>query len=303
MNSSPPPPPPKICPKIMQRQRRETLTPTAQSTRSAWKGRWGARISPPSAFPNPPTSGSKRGTSRYACSSHTGVWRGTGPHAVKMLLAGADRGFLLTPMMGEARYALRLTEVFGVRDRFAPVVGLGERIPFKAGFFDFAFSFVCFRHMRLEYVAGELRRALTQGVKFASAAPWNTSLHTTGAKTLGKHEGSVYCRPIAEERLAALQRWFRYMKVSRHTAASVSPPRVAKVGHGFFAASPADHDEHHARRRFSVLPHPSERRRHCHSGHEVGTFAHPIFGVAIPAPPQGFVEGLSMRENLRDTLV
>ena len=256
------------------------MPPTAQSTRSTWKDRWDVRISPPSSdFPNPPTSGSKRETSRYACSSHTGVWRGTVPHAVKMLLAGADRGFLLTPMMEEARHALRLTEVFGVRDRFAPVVGLGERIPFKAGFFDFAFSFVCFHHMRLEYVVGELRRALTQGGKFAGAAPWNTSLHTTGTKTLGKHEGSVYCRPIMEERLTALQRRFPDIKVSRHApVASVSPPRVAKVGHRLFAAAPADHDEHHARQRFPVLPHPSERRRHRHDGHEVGTFALPFLG-------------------------
>ena len=63
-----------------------------------------------------------------------------------------------------------------------------------------------------------------------------------------------------------------------HTVASVSPPRVAKVGHGLFAATPADYDEHHARRRFPALRHPSERRRHRHDGHEVGTFAPPFLG-------------------------
>ncbi len=141
---------------------------------------------------------------------------GTGSHAVKMLLAGARRGFLLTPMMAEARYAVRLAEIFGVRDRFAPVLGLGEQIPFAADFFSLAFSFACFHHMRFEYLAGEMHRVLAEGGKFASIDPWKTLLHTVGRRTLGKHERSVHCRPVTAERLATLKRRFPDMAVSRH---------------------------------------------------------------------------------------
>ncbi len=141
---------------------------------------------------------------------------GTGSHSVKMLLAGAERGFLLTPMIEEARYALCLAEIFGVRDRFAPVVGLGEQIPFKADFFDSVFSFACFHHTRLEYVSGELYRVLQEGGKFAGTDPWKTLLHTIGTRMLGKQERDVHCRPITEERLAALERWFPDMTVNWH---------------------------------------------------------------------------------------
>lgn len=141
---------------------------------------------------------------------------GTGAHAVKLLLAGARSGFLLTPMLDEARYAMRLAEVFGVRDRFASVVGVGEQIPFRGDLFNLVCSFSCLHHMRLEHVAGELHRVLKEGGKFASVDPWKTLLHTIGTAALGKQDSSVYCRPITAKRMAEMREWFPDITVGRH---------------------------------------------------------------------------------------
>ena len=141
---------------------------------------------------------------------------GSGSHAIKMLLAGAERGFLVTPMMSEARYAARLATDFGVRDRFAPVLGVGEQIPFAADIVNLFFSFGCFHHMRWRYLGAELHRVLVKGGKFAGVDPYKTSLHTIGMKILGKRESQVYCRPITPKRLMEMKRWFPDMTVTQH---------------------------------------------------------------------------------------
>lgn len=140
---------------------------------------------------------------------------GHGSHAVKMLLAGARRGFLVTPMLGEAQRAKRLAESYGVGHRFAAVLGLGEQIPLAADSIDLVVSGGCFHHTRLEYLAAELHRVLATGGRFAGYDAWKTPLHTIGTKLLGKRD-PVNCRPITPGRLAHMTRWFPDMTSSRH---------------------------------------------------------------------------------------
>ena len=141
---------------------------------------------------------------------------GSGMHAVKLLLAGARQGFLVTPMLEEARYALRLAQLFGVRERFAAVLGIGEQIPFRAAVFDLAISMSCFHHMRLEFVADELHRLLKPGGRFSGLDPYHTALHSVGTAVLGKRDPSVHCQPFTEARLAPLRQRFPHMTAGRH---------------------------------------------------------------------------------------
>lgn len=141
---------------------------------------------------------------------------GSGSHSVKALLAGAKQAFLLTPMLGEARFAMQLAANFNVADRLACVLGIGEELPFANSSIDLIYSGGCFHHMRLENVASQLHRVLKEGGKFSGVDPWKTPLHTVGTKVIGKRETSVYCRPITAERLAPIQARFHDMIVNRH---------------------------------------------------------------------------------------
>ena len=141
---------------------------------------------------------------------------GSGSHAVKALLAGASSALLMTPMIGEARFATKLAEHFGVADRLACVIGVGEELPFADNSINLAYSGGCFHHMQLENAASELRRILKVGGKFSGVDPWKTVLHTIGTKVIGKREASVFCKPITPERLAPLFVQFPGMTVSRH---------------------------------------------------------------------------------------
>lgn len=141
---------------------------------------------------------------------------GSGSHAVKALLAGAKKAFLVTPMLGEARYALQLAKNFGVEDRMASVLGVGEEIPFANESLDLIYSGGCFHHMRLDYAAAQMHMVLKKGGRFSGVDPWKTPLHTIGTRIIGKRETSVHCRPITPQRLAPMQAQFRNMIVNRH---------------------------------------------------------------------------------------
>jgi uncharacterized protein YbaR (Trm112 family) len=141
---------------------------------------------------------------------------GSGSHAVKALLAGAEKALLLTPMLGEARFAQRLAGHFRVADRLGCVLGIGEEPPFADDSIDLAYSGGCFHHMRLEYVASTLHKILSAGGRFAAVDPWKTPLHTIGTRLIGKREASVFCRPITPERLRPLEGRFEDLVVTRH---------------------------------------------------------------------------------------
>lgn len=119
-------------------------------------------------------------------------------------------------MLGEARHALKLAESYGVEDRLACVLGIGEELPFVNASIDIVYSGGCFHHMRLDHVATELDQVLKPGGKFSGVDPWKTLLHTVGTKVVGKRETSVYCRPITPSRIAAFKSRFPDLFVAHH---------------------------------------------------------------------------------------
>lgn len=145
---------------------------------------------------------------------------GSGRTAITMLLAGARRAYLVTPAIGETLFAIRLASFLGVRDRFIPVLGVGEEIPFLDNQIDLLYSGSCFHHMRFKYLSGELHRVLSTGGKFAGVDAWKTFLHTIGIKMLGKQEygidtpEGVYCRPVTNNRLAHMRQKFPNMEIT-----------------------------------------------------------------------------------------
>lgn len=141
---------------------------------------------------------------------------GSGSHAVKMLLANTKQAILLTPMLAEAKFAQRLAKNFGVIDRLACVLAVGEELPFRDDSIDLVYSGGCFHHMRLDHVAAELHQVLRPGGRFAGVDPWKTPLHTIGTKLLGKRESSVYCRPITAERVAPMRQYFPDLAIERN---------------------------------------------------------------------------------------
>lgn len=141
---------------------------------------------------------------------------GRGSHAVKMLVAGARTGLLVTPMLSEARHALALAAAFGVEDRLLPVIAVGEQLPFAPGCIDRAYSGGCFHHMRFEQLGAELYRVLAPGGHFAGVDPYATALHRAGTAILGKREPSVHCRPVTPQRLEKIRKRFPEMATSFH---------------------------------------------------------------------------------------
>lgn len=141
---------------------------------------------------------------------------GSGSHAVKALIAGAEKAFVLTPMLGEARVTMEVAKRYGVADRIACVIAVGEELPFKENSLDMIYSGGCFHHMRLDYASKELFRVLKKGGKFSGVDPWKTPLHTIGTSIIGKREKSVFCKPITPERLAPMKKQFKEMVITHH---------------------------------------------------------------------------------------
>lgn len=141
---------------------------------------------------------------------------GSGSHAVKALLAGATKVFLITPMVGEAKVAKFLASYFGVSDGLGCVIAVGEELPFKNESLDLIYSGGCFHHMRLDFTAKELLRVLCDGGKFSGVDPWKTPLHTIGTSIIGKREKSVFCKPITKERLQPILDNFSDAKIRLH---------------------------------------------------------------------------------------
>jgi len=139
---------------------------------------------------------------------------GRGSHAVKMLVAGARAGLLVTPMLSEAKHAVSLAQSFGVEDTLLPVIAVGEQLPIAPGCIDRAYSGGCFHHMRFEQLGEELYRVLAPGGRFAGVDPYATALHRAGTAIMGKRGPSVHCRPVTPLRLEKIRKRFPDMATS-----------------------------------------------------------------------------------------
>ncbi len=156
---------------------------------------------------------------------------GSGGGVVKFLLAGAREGWLLTPMVGEARFARALATACGVGDQFRAVVGVAEELPFSVSAFDRVYSGGCLHHMDTSVALPEVARVLSEAGRFGAIDPWRAPLYAIGtrifgqreAKVFGERDIGVFCRPLTTERMQPLSRSFSHARVIQHGALSRYP--------------------------------------------------------------------------------
>jgi uncharacterized protein YbaR (Trm112 family) len=141
---------------------------------------------------------------------------GRGVHAIRCLLSGAAEAWLVTPMLGEARFALDLARATGVGDQFGVAVAIGEMMPFPDATFDVIYAGGCLHHLSTEHAGPELARVLTAEGRFAAVEPWKTRLHHAGTALIGKRERNSFCRPLDAARLVPLQEAFSALEVRHH---------------------------------------------------------------------------------------
>jgi len=143
---------------------------------------------------------------------------GKGTHIIKFLLAGADEGWSLSPMLGELQYTIALAKAFGITDSLRCVVAAGEELPFKDASIDAIYSGGCIHHTVTSRALPEAARILVPGGKFAAVDPWKTPIHGIGTRVFGKREADVYCRPIDKERALPLGNAFPDSSIVHHGA-------------------------------------------------------------------------------------
>jgi len=141
---------------------------------------------------------------------------GKGSHAVKFLLAGAAEAWVLSPMLGEVKYALALGRRFGVDDRLHGVVGISEELPFKDASFDAVYSGGCVHHMVTDLALPECARVLNDAGRFSAVDPWRTPLYALGTAILGKRERNVNCRPLTDARVRPFFESFQSARILHH---------------------------------------------------------------------------------------
>ncbi|MBK9153756.1 MAG: methyltransferase domain-containing protein [Chloracidobacterium sp.] len=147
---------------------------------------------------------------------------GSGTHALKFAMAGAEEVWLATPMAGEALFAKVLAESAGFGDRFRSVVAIAEELPFGDNFFDGIFPAAAAPYADRGGFAGKAARVLRDGGRFAAAEPWRAPLYGLGTKIMGKRE-DAYCRPLDARRLAPSWRPFSEVRIIHHGAVTRYP--------------------------------------------------------------------------------
>ena len=186
------------------------------------------------AFPNPPEQWLAARMdlgSEWDCYSHLAPLAnahilqlgGRGSAAMRLLLAGAARATLLTPMLAEAQVALKLARVLGMSERFACFIGIAEEIPLPDASLDGAYSGGCVHHMTTAVAFPEIARVLRPGGRFAAVEPWRAPMYAVGTWVFGKREANAFCRPLTRERVAPLFKAFQKAQCVQHGALSRYP--------------------------------------------------------------------------------
>jgi ubiquinone/menaquinone biosynthesis C-methylase UbiE/uncharacterized protein YbaR (Trm112 family) len=185
-------------------------------------------------FPNPPDqwlSARMDLGSEWDCYAHLAPVRnkhvvqlgGRGSAAMKMLLAGAARATLLTPMHAEAKFARKLARILEVSERFECFVAIAEEIPLPDESIDGAYAGGCVHHMTTALAFPEIARILKPGGRFAAVEPWRAPLYALGTWVFGKREANPYCRPLTRERVAPMFDSFPKAQYIQHGALSRYP--------------------------------------------------------------------------------
>lgn len=161
---------------------------------------------------------------------------GKGTEAVKLMLAGAKEGCLVSPVESELQCCKELARLCGVA--VSCKLGTAESIPFGDHSFDVVYSSGCAHHFRTDDALSEISRVLHPGGRFAAVEPWRAPFYSLGTKIFGKRETEVHCRPLTKERLGNLSENFRFHHVRQHGTLS-RYPMIALRKLGFLTPLPA----------------------------------------------------------------
>jgi SAM-dependent methyltransferase/uncharacterized protein YbaR (Trm112 family) len=141
---------------------------------------------------------------------------GSGIHAVKALLAGAEEAWVLTPMLGEAYCSIALAREAGVAGGLRCIVAVAEEIPVADSTFDAVYSGGCVHHMTTDIALPEVARVIKTGGRFSCSDPWRAPLYAVGTRIFGKREANVFCRPLTPARVAPLFKAFPNAKLAQY---------------------------------------------------------------------------------------
>lgn len=148
---------------------------------------------------------------------------GSGLHVLKLLIAGAAEGWLVSPMLGELEFARVLARSFDLEDRFQCAAALAEELPFREEVFDAIFAQGSVHHWVTELAFPECHRVLLPGGRFAAVEPWRAPFYGIGTGILGKRNPEVNCVVLNQERVEPFLSVFRKAEVVHHWAFSRYP--------------------------------------------------------------------------------
>lgn len=141
---------------------------------------------------------------------------GKGIHAVKFLIGGAKEAWVISPMLGDAYFAIALAKAFNVADRIYCAVSIAEELPFLANLFHAAYSGGCLHHLVTETALPEISRVLVEGGAFSAVDPWRAPLYAIGTRIFGKRETDVHCHPLTKQRIKPLTNAFKVSRIIQH---------------------------------------------------------------------------------------
>lgn len=151
---------------------------------------------------------------------------GNGLHALKFLLAGARTAWLVSPMIGELRYAKALATHCGVAHRFRCVAAVAEELPFGEAVFDAVYAQGSVHHWVTRLAIPECHRVLKPGGRFAAVEPWRAPLYGLGTGLLGKRQRDIHCVVLTSERVKPFLEEFHRADIEHHWPLS----RYALIG-------------------------------------------------------------------------
>lgn len=141
---------------------------------------------------------------------------GKGLHALKFAIAGASESWLVTPMLGEATFGMRLSEEAGLGGNLRAVVAVAEELPFVEQTFDGIFAGGCAHHFHMADAMPEAYRVLRNGSPFVAVEPYHAPLYDIGTRIMGKREQNAHCSPMGSDRIAPLHDVFDESEVLHH---------------------------------------------------------------------------------------